>query len=294
VTNADSFGKFRESHAYVGRLAIKLLSWDCQATCETSVVRTADHHVSLHIPLDGEFEAQQAGEWIRVRPGEMLVVSSPGVTRRRWVGACDLLNVMIGRGAVASAFGAASDRGVLSGLPLTLIDLRRETTLALFIETLVQDLGREENSAFSEPETLPHVERLLLTLLAKSLKCDERLSARRDLSMIAPYYVRRAEDYILANYAHKIRMDDVAEAAGVSVRTLHYGFARYRDHSPIERLRAVRLAHARRDLMEAPTKGQNVAAVAARVGYANQSQFSRDYKGYFGESPSDTLRSARV
>src|SRR4051812_44266542 len=51
VTESGPFVQFREAHAYAGQLAIKFLSWDCFGKCETSVVRTANHHVSLHIPL---------------------------------------------------------------------------------------------------------------------------------------------------------------------------------------------------------------------------------------------------
>jgi AraC-like DNA-binding protein len=196
---------------------------------------------------------------------------------------------MIGRQAVLNAFPPSGDANVFASLPLTRIDLRHETTLALFIETLVQDLGQESPS-LCEPESLPHVERLLLMLLAKSLHCGTYRPNRRETSAIAPYYVRRAEDHIMRNYAQKIRIEDLARISGVSVRTLHYGFAKFRDHSPLEHLRATRLAHARRDLIEARASGFRVSDIAGRVGYANNSQFSRDYKEYFGESPTDTVK----
>jgi AraC-like DNA-binding protein len=39
--------------------------------------------------------------------------------------------------------------------------------------------------------------------------------------------------------------------------------------------------------------GGRVGEVAASVGYVNKSQFARDYKDYFGESPTATLRGMR-
>ena len=45
-------------------------------------------------------------------------------------------------------------------------------------------------------------------------------------------------------------------------------------------------------LIEARLGANKVADVAKLVGYSNKSQFSRDYKAYFHESPTDTLRSA--
>jgi AraC-like DNA-binding protein len=283
--------QFREAHAYAGQLAIKFLSFDCAGRCETSVTRTAGHHVALHIPLRGDFEARQGGQTVTVHPGQLLVVSSPGVIRRRWVGPCDLLNVMVGRKAAVSAFSHSPEASGLLSLPLTIIDLHREATLARFIEGLVQDLGQERPS-FSAPDAIPHVERLLLTLLAAGLRGTAELPSRTEAAGVAPWYVRRAEDFLRENYMQKIGMQEIAEACGVSVRTLHYGFSKFRDHSPAERLKAIRLVQARNALIEARLSGSKISDIAQRVGYANKSQFSRDYKAYFQESPSDTLRAA--
>jgi transcriptional regulator GlxA family with amidase domain len=104
--------------------------------------------------------------------------------------------------------------------------------------------------------------------------------------------VRRAEDYLRENYMNKISMKELAAACGVSVRTLHYGFEKFRDHSPAERLRAIRLMQARHALIEARISGNKIADIARLSGYENKSQFSRDYKAYFHESPTATLRAA--
>ena len=73
---------------------------------------------------------------------------------------------------------------------------------------------------------------------------------------------------------------------------MFYGFAKFRDHGPAERLRAIRLVQARNALIEARISGHKVADIARLVGYDNKSQFSRDYKAHFHESPSATLRAA--
>ena len=291
VTETGAFVQFREAHAYAGQLAIKFLSWNGFGKCETTVMRTASHHVSLHIPLRGEFEARQGGQILTVRTGELLVVSSPGTVRRRWEGPCDLLNVMIGRKAAMNAFSHLPDASGLLSLPLVLLDLSRESTLAHFIETIVQDLGRESPS-LSAPDAIPHVERLLLTLLAEGLRGSSTVPPRREATSVAPWYVRRAEDYLRENYMQKISMKDLADVCGVSIRTLHYGFAKFRDHGPAERLRAIRLVQARNALIEARISGHKVTDIARLVGYDNKSQFSRDYKAHFHESPSATLRAA--
>jgi AraC-like DNA-binding protein len=287
VADADSFLQFREAHSYVGRLAVKFFSWNFAAACETSVFRTANHHVALYIPLAGEFHARQDCDWVAVNPGEMLVVSMPGLIQRRWSGPSDLLDLMVGRDALLDAFGPAADS--VGRSPLTRIDLRRETTLAKFMENLVRDLG-QENSAFGEPALRPHVERLLLLLLAQSMRPSRGALVQRREASIAPYYVRRAETHIVNRFAENLTLAELSRASGVSIRTLYYGFEKYRDQSPMEFLRATRLRYARRRLLEGRTHGAKIAEIAALSGYCNPSQFARDYKKQFGETPTDTLR----
>jgi AraC-like DNA-binding protein len=292
VTDAGTFVGYGEAHARVGRIAVRFLSWNCEAKCETSTFRTPDHHVVLHIPLRGEFEASQGEDWIRVKPGDALVVSAEGNMRRRWEGKCDLLNLRIDREVINHAVpGQALAKGGLNCQPLTLINLNQSLALARFIETIIHDLS-SDNSALSDPAVACHAERLLSLLLLRSLgKTDGH--AISDASQVAPYYIRRAEQYVAENYMKPIDIADLETATGVSSRTLYYGFKQYRGASPMKYLKGVRLMRARRRLLEAQTQGGRVGHIAANVGYDNKSQFARDYKGYFGESPTVTLRGRR-
>jgi AraC-like DNA-binding protein len=291
VTNSGRFIGYDEAHARVGRIDLRFLSWNCEAKCETATFRTPDHHVVLHIPLRGEFEASQGDNWIRVKPGDALVVSAAGILRRRWEGQCDLLNLRIGREVVnLAAFKSAKD--VLGDHPLTLIHLDQSLALARFIETIIHDLS-SDHSTLSDAAAASHAERLLSLLLLRSLRKHDGRAIADGSARVAPYYVRRAEQFVLENYMKPIDIADLATATGVSPRTLYYGFKQYRGASPKKYLKGVRLLRARRRLLEAQIQGGRVGHVAAAVGYDNKSQFARDYKEYFGESPTATLRGIR-
>jgi AraC-like DNA-binding protein len=291
VADPGPFVQFREAHAYAGALAIKFLRWNCEGRCETRVTRGEGHHLSLHIPLTVGFEARQGDVAVATQPGEMLIVSAPGVIRRSWEGPCDLLNLAINRATAQTVFAHLPAGRALLDAPLTVVDLRAHATLAAFIENLVRDLGRPAPS-FSAAAALPHVERLLLTLIAEAMGAARGLAADQGGPHVAPWYVLRAEEYMRSHYAGRVRMGDVARACGVSVRALHYGFARFRGRGPAEALRDIRLAQARHALIEARLTGLKVAEIARRAGFPNASQFSRDYRAHFGESPSATSRAA--
>jgi AraC-like DNA-binding protein len=285
VTDSGRFLGYGEAHARAGGIGLRFLSWNCEAKCETATFRTADHHVVIHIPLRGEFEATQGENWIRVKPGDALVVSAAGVMRRRWEGKCDLLNLHIDRTVVNHA---VSPNGGLDSRPLTLIDLNQSLALARFIGTIIHDLGSGD-SVLCDPAATLHTERLLSLLLLRSLKADGLATGERT-PRVMPYYVRRAEQYVSENYMKPIGVSELQAATGVSARTLYYGFKQYRDASPMKYLKGVRLMRARRRLLEAQMHGGRVGDIAAAVGYENNSQFARDYKSYFGETPVKTLR----
>ncbi len=292
VSDERKFGGFSAAAARVGRVDFKYLSWSSQTQCETETFRSRDHHVAVHIPLRGEFEASQTDEWIKVRPGEALVVSAPGPSRRRWEGHCDLLNIMIEREAIEQSL----TRGVVDGVPdlldrrpLTLIDLGGAVTLTRFVETIIHDLN-QERPAFADQQAGMHAEHVLVMLLVKSLSAAAERLKGEEKSRIAPYYVRRAEAYMREHFQAFIEPEDLARASGVSERTLYYGFRTYRDVTPMQYLKDMRLINARRILIEAQSEGGRVGDIAPLVGYANKSQFSRDYRLHFGETPTDTLR----
>ena len=287
------FMGFRGAEARVGRMSLKFLSWDCEGRCETSTWRTHDHHLALHIPLRGAFEARQSGDWVTVAPGSALVVSAAGETRRRWEGPCDLLNIMIDRDALDQSVtreAFAGPDGTLHFPDLTLVDLNEAATLARFVEMIIRDLEME-NSAFSDPAVGIEAERVLLQLLLRTMRQVIERRPIHERYRIVPAYMRRAERLIRERHAEALDVGLIAQGSGVSPRTLQYGFRRYRRASPMAFLRDIRLSFARRALIDG--RGDSIHEVACSVGYVSGSQFARDYRASFGESPTETRRTMR-
>ncbi|WP_251977650.1 AraC family transcriptional regulator [Salinicola avicenniae] len=98
-------------------------------------------------------------------------------------------------------------------------------------------------------------------------------------------YARIAEslDYVHRHYATPISVESLAGRANMSASHFHHHFKRTTKLSPMQYLKRLRLLRARALLGQ---QGFNVARAAAEVGYRSTSQFSREYKRYFGVSPS--------
>lgn len=89
--------------------------------------------------------------------------------------------------------------------------------------------------------------------------------------------------YMEARYPDKLEVDQLAALANMSPSKFHKAFKQVTSESPVQYLKKIRLNKARY-MMQGGTK----AYIAAyRVGYESPSQFSREFKRYFGYNPAD-------
>ena len=92
----------------------------------------------------------------------------------------------------------------------------------------------------------------------------------------------RAVEKLRREFDKPLRIEDVAGELGMSVSGFHAHFKAVTAMSPLQFQKHLRLQEARRLMLS-----QNLDAGEAgyRVGYEDQSQFSREYKRHFGEPP---------
>ena len=92
-------------------------------------------------------------------------------------------------------------------------------------------------------------------------------------------------------YAGKLDVEKLAGKARMSASAFHRAFKEITSDSPMQYLKKIRLAKARDLMMQHNLK----AYIAAdKVGYESSSQFSREFKRYFGQSPAEMMRELRV
>jgi AraC-like DNA-binding protein len=106
-----------------------------------------------------------------------------------------------------------------------------------------------------------------------------RLAARRDGRSPG---VDRALSYIRHHLDERIDVPTIAREAGMSTSSLHHSFKSATALTPIQYLKRMRLHRARQLMVD---EGCLAAEAAFRVGYESPSQFSREFKRLFGQSP---------
>lgn len=93
-------------------------------------------------------------------------------------------------------------------------------------------------------------------------------------------------------YFKPLNVPRMAEEAGMSVSAFHHAFKAVTSTSPVQYLKAIRLHKARLLIAH---DGLGAALAADKVGYESASQFSREFKRFFGASPmQDSMRAREL
>jgi AraC-like DNA-binding protein len=217
----------------------------------------------------------------RATPGTRLLVSDSNARENLWIEAPTLhhsLESMLGD-RLREPLAFKPKFNWTSGLAAS---LRGQ------IDFLMHEIKRH-GGVGDNPVALASQTDLVMSLVLRGVPHNylERLASGRFGAV--PAYVRRAEDFMRANAAVPLRMEQVAAAAGCSVRTLGTVFRRFRDTTPLAALHAIRLDQVQVELKHA-AMDRTAAEVARRYGFTNPRRFTAAYRRRFGEAPAETAK----
>src|SRR6267143_771374 len=272
-TKLTSVGAFtrpaRIGGVRIGGFSVALVELGAPASIEA--VTRGDYAVMM-LCLHGSAQMEVDGRVIPVLANHGLLGLPHGVMRATFSGDCVRLVVRIESRLIDRRSLFSTARFELSN-----------PAIEPFLEQVHSVLSSRAMIAAidNEPNVRARVEALLATLLQRT--CLPAICDNADLP-IASRDVRRAEAYIGSNVSRNIRLEEIAGAAGVSVRTLQTSFRRDRHVTPMQYLRNLRLDAARERLLA----GSSVAEAALDTGFSHQGRFAHYYRGRFGHSPSAT------
>lgn len=99
--------------------------------------------------------------------------------------------------------------------------------------------------------------------------------------------VKEPVDYIRQNFQHPFTIEELAEVAYLSVSALERRFKKYLAKTPKQFINEVRLENARKLLVET---NMPISQVGDATGFSDHSYFSKQFRLFFGELPSDFRR----
>jgi AraC-like DNA-binding protein len=100
----------------------------------------------------------------------------------------------------------------------------------------------------------------------------------------------KAITWIKANFAKPLRVEELAQTAGMGLSTLHHHFRELTAMSPLQYQKQLRLQAARGRML---VDGLDAASAAFEVGYESATQFNREYSRLFGQPPMRDIRTLR-
>ena len=99
--------------------------------------------------------------------------------------------------------------------------------------------------------------------------------------------IYEANSWIKRNYRKSFKVEELAEQWNMSVSQFHQKFKNAVGMGPLQCQKRLRLTEARRLMLD---EGKNATEAASDVGYESLSQFTREYRKMFGNSPTEDIQ----
>lgn len=243
----------------------------------------------LQIPLKGSAKVRCGTVFADVQAGLSASVLSPTLpTRMTWNEGCEKLIMLIRRETVEAQFEALTHEASQNIEFQTGIDLHSPLGRALWQHAQLMLMAAEDGPA------VPGAYQTLLrdgltTLLLSGFANNKTAALSRPAPVAGSSAVNRAEEFIRAHAERAISMGEVAQAAGVSLRSLQDAYKRTHGVTLGEGLLNARLGRFREGLLVAGPGG-TVAEIAFAAGFGHLGRAAAAYRERFGETPSETLR----
>ena len=272
-------------------LTFNLISYG--ADVEVTVNDTNRNHYILVLPLSGRATVKNQDEHADLNGGEIVVLEP--LSRFRFEMQSDHSHLGIGihkqrLNILFSKYTQQLGRKWIEFQRKPYLVKDMDSGLLDFLAYICKEIDRQGSIA-TRGSVAAAIEDTFLTLLVSSLlETDLSRDVARERTPAVPPYLRKAALFMEKNLLEDIDVQDIAEAAGVSERTLYHACQKYHGVSPILWLRTLRLRQARLDLLDPMQFDISVTEVSHRYQQCHVGRFAHAYFQEFGEYPSDTRK----
>jgi AraC-like DNA-binding protein len=143
------------------------------------------------------------------------------------------------------------------------------------------------------PEDVPFLGKLLQREIIYRLLQGTQGNRLRSVATLGDqsHKTAKAIAWLRENFEKPLNVDQLATMAGMSRSTLHHHFRDLTAMSPLQFQKQLRLQAARRKML---TDELDAARAGFEVGYESPSQFSREYKRFFGKPPGRDIETLKA
>ena len=267
--------------------------WQSSASYSIDFAGQERNPLCVVFPIAGAFEASIGGRSTIVGQGMALVEAVQ--TSRRWlIHGGRRVTLKFEQALATNVLATIHEGAALRDLELhALLDLSTPAgqTFYLTAQTIVSGMYGERILDRSPKAAALLVEAALRLIFENT---PHRFSHRlpRKLIDATPRNIKAAIDFMHANLHQPLTVTEIAEAAGVSVRSLQSGFQQFQDTTPVAYLRRLRLEEVHKEL-SAPANTLPVSEVALKWGFTQMGRFAAQYRAVYQIHPSETARRAR-
>ena len=169
--------------------------------------------------------------------------------------------------------------------------LRPSAQLRSFISYLVDCFECSDYLA-SNPGAHQAMASMICELVQQSLAHQTEADSLREHDSTRLRHVAAAEEWMDEHAGELYSVSDLANAVGLTTRSLQLAFQRHRNCTPRQAIERKRLYQVRKELL-CGALGRTVTSVALECGVLHLGRFAASYRRLFGENPSDTLARAQ-
>jgi len=250
-----------------------------------------DDFYLIVVPIRQRFELVYGSERIGTSPTLGACISALRPMKARLEADCQQLMVKIDRGQLERHYATHLSE-VVKGLEFELtIDFTDAAGQHLYsvLELLCQQY-KGRTSQLPSNGYSAQLRSILFNALIYSQPNNYREKLLLPTRTRSPLFIKRVKEYVAEHAADMLTVEELAEVACVSPRTLFSLFQAHCGVSPMVYVRSVRLERVRNELMRGGPGDGIVSRTALKWGFYHLGHFSAVYKRAFNESPSETLR----
>jgi AraC-like DNA-binding protein len=283
----------RVTHLPAGALSLCAFSYGHEVAVDPGCLR--DFYL-IQMVVAGEEKLRYGDAEFRLPAGAVSVISPDVPLRKTSAAGTRKLLLRVDRGLLERSCAQHLGHGMKRELTFDVVQSAHDDgggALKRLLVFLQHQLAGAQGLSRS-PLMIASIEQMVANSLLLLQKNNYSAELDKPEPPAMPGFVRSVESYIEENADRPITIGDLAAHAGVSTRSLFVGFQRYRNTTPMQKLRHVRLQRAREELLSGGGTCLSVAEVASRWGFAHLGRFAEQYRRHFGELPSGTLSRVRA